>query len=241
MQAPFWTIDYAFHSAADSALRSEVWAWADERARELAGTVCGRPSWYASVFAQQTALHEELEAAGFISQTDLPVDAWSEVLLTRSTQTPLPAGSLPPGYTLRPLAGEGEVAAYVKLHRAVFESRSMTEPWRARTLQCPEHNEDLDLVIEAPDGHLAAFCVGWLASNGDIGQIEPLGVAKEHRGVGLGCTILAEAERRLHARGAGQVIVETDNYREAALGLYAAVGFRMSMEILMCRKDFETT
>ena len=99
VQAPFWAIDYAFHPTADSALRSEVWAWAGQRAHELVGTAHGRPAWYVSVFAQQTALREELESAGFIDQSDVPEDPWSEILLTRSAQTPLPAGSPPPPAT----------------------------------------------------------------------------------------------------------------------------------------------
>jgi hypothetical protein len=68
----------------------------------------------------------------------------------------------------------------VALHQAVFESKNMTLPWRLRTLSCPEHRPELDLVVTAPDGRLAAFCVGWFANVGaeqrPWGQIEPLWV-----------------------------------------------------------------
>jgi hypothetical protein len=60
--------------------------------------------------------------------------------------------SRPAEVTIRPLAGEAEVEAYVALHRTVFESKSMTAEWRARTLRRPEHIFDLDLVAVALDG-----------------------------------------------------------------------------------------
>jgi len=61
------------------------------------------------------------------------------------------------------VAGASEVQDYVELHRAVFESTNMTHAWRARTLGCLGYLHDLDLVAVAPDGRLAAFCIGWLS------------------------------------------------------------------------------
>jgi mycothiol synthase len=51
------------------------------------------------------------------------------------------AAPLPDGITIRPLAGESEVAAYVTLHRAAFESESMTAEWRAQTLRMPQRRQ----------------------------------------------------------------------------------------------------
>jgi ribosomal protein S18 acetylase RimI-like enzyme len=134
------------------------------------------------------------------------------------------------------------VNAYVKLHRSVFESKNMTVEWRNRTLQRPENVPDLDLVAVAPKGQLAAFCVCWLAKgpNGDLrGQIEPLGVDAGYRRLGLGQAILSEGLRRLQSKGAGQIYVQTDHYRNAAFKLYESSGFRVIQDILMYRKDYE--
>jgi ribosomal protein S18 acetylase RimI-like enzyme len=155
---------------------------------------------------------------------------------------PVPDYSLPAGFTIRPLAGEGEVKAYVQLHRAVFESKNMTVEWRRRTLRRPEYRPDLDLVLAAPDGRLAAFCVCWFDSDLEgepSGQIEPLGVHSDYRGLGLGRSILSEGLRRLSLCGADRVFVETDRYRNAALGLYEEVGFRPLHEVLVYRKDYQ--
>jgi ribosomal protein S18 acetylase RimI-like enzyme len=44
--------------------------------------------------------------------------------------------------------------------------------------------------------------------------------------------------RRLQAAGAKRVCVETDSYRNPALELYEAVGFRVAREVLVYRKDY---
>ncbi len=166
-------------------------------------------------------------------------DSWSRVLLRRNATQP-PRATLPPGFAIRPLDGAREVDAYVDLHRATFESKSMTPEWRTRTLAAPHHRADTDLVVEAPDGRLAAFCIGWLAPPGRgprVGQIEPLGVGKDFRELGLGAALLGECVRRLVAAGARDLHVETDTYRTPALGLYESLGFEPVREILVYRKD----
>ena len=159
----------------------------------------------------------------------------------RSVQTPVAQHTLPAGFTIRRLAGEAEVPAYVELHRAAFESKNMTVEWRARTLRRPEYIPDLDLVAVAPDGCLAAFCIGWLdtrSATGPGGQIEPMGVRADQRNLGLGRAILSEALRRLILHGAGQLFVETDSYRDAAFALYESVGFRVARDVLVYSKDY---
>jgi mycothiol synthase len=102
----------------------------------------------------------------------------------------------------------------------------------------------LDLVAVAPDGRLAAFCVCWLNKGSEespSGQIEPLGVQEDFRKLGLGRAILSEGLRRLVLCGADKVYVETDKYRNDALELYQAVGFRPIRDVLVYRKDYGDT
>ena len=149
---------------------------------------------------------------------------------------------LPDGFHIRPLNGASEVDDYVNLHQAVFQSKNMRIEWRQQTLQRPEYIPELDLVIVAPNGQLAAFCICWLAQNrnGEIsGQIEPLGVHAEFRQLGLGKAILTEGLKRLMAKGAKHIYVQTDDFRDAAFKLYESAGFHVLHKILMYRKDYE--
>jgi len=241
MQVPFWTIDYALHPDAGPDLHREILAWADARARYTLDGAQGRPAWFVQVFADDTARRRDLEQAGFADQADVGDNSWSKVFMRRAAADPVPAWAVPAGYTVRPLAGEGEVGGYVALHRAVFGSPNMTPEWRARTVRQPEYLADLDLVAVAPDGRLAAFCVGWLdaKSRREVsGQIEPLGVHADHRGLGLGRAMLGKAVRRLYQRGAVHVYVETDNYRDAALATYERAGFQVLRDVRVYRKDY---
>jgi ribosomal protein S18 acetylase RimI-like enzyme len=117
----------------------------------------------------------------------------------------------------------------------------MTKEWRQRTLKHPAYVPSLDLVAIAPDGRLAAFCICWL--NGDStaetsGQIEPMGVRKEFRKLGLGRSIVMDGLRRLQQHGAKLVYVETDNYRDEAFRLYESVGYQVIEDALVYRKDY---
>jgi len=241
MQTPFWTIDYACYPGAGTHLHRQLLAWADHRARQVLDTPSGRPSWFVMVFAGQADRIRDLEEAGFVSQANAGEEPWSKVLMQRPAQMPVADYALPAGFIIRPLAGENEVEAYVQLHTAVFENKNMTAEWRTRTLRRPEYLSDLDLVAAAPDGRLAAFCVGWLNQRSDedpSGQIEPLGVHQDFRQLGLGRAILSEGLRRLYLCGADRIYVETDKYRNAALELYLAVGFRPIQDVLVYRKDY---
>jgi ribosomal protein S18 acetylase RimI-like enzyme len=99
------------------------------------------------------------------------------------------------------------------------------------------YRPDLDVVVAAPDGRLAAFCIGWL--QGTDGQIEPLGCHADFRRYALGRVALAEVLRRLHTAGAERIYVETDNYRDTAFRLYESMGFNVIREVLVYRKDYK--
>ena len=243
LQTPFWAIDYAYHPAAPVTIHTQLLAWADQQAQANRGSAYGRPIWFVNVFDWQTARQQDLAAQGFFSVADWGENSWTKVLLQHQRDHALSTEPVPAGYTVRPLAGVQEAAAYVALHRAVFESENMTTPWRERTVQHPAYQPDLDLVITDPAGQLAAFCIGWFAPSGidgrPSGQIEPMGVRADLRGLGLGRTILCEVVRRLYAKGAEHVVVETDNYRNAAFALYESVGFRVRHNVFVYRKDYQ--
>jgi mycothiol synthase len=240
MQTPFWTIDYVIHPGVEQTLHRQILSWADGRARQSLNKPAGRPSWYVTAFTDQTERIRDLEAAGFANQADVGQDSWTKVLMRRQAGRLVTEGTLPAGFTIRPLAGENEIDGYVDLHCEVFESKNMTAGWRARTLLSPEYRPETDMVAVAPDGRLAGFCIGWFGRRGGewAGQIEPLGVRRKYRRLGLGGALLSETLRRLYKNGAEDVYVETDNYRNAALGTYEAVGFQVLRDIVIYRKDF---
>jgi ribosomal protein S18 acetylase RimI-like enzyme len=204
-------------------VEAAIFAWAPARFLEL-DAARGRPLPY---WAE--AREDDVDRLALLACHGYTLDDdYAYVLLERPLDSPIPLPALPDGFSIRPLAGAGEVAAYAALHRRAFDSTSMTPEWRARTLRMPQYQLDLDLVAVAPDGRLAGFCVGWLASERGVGQIEPHGVDPEFRGLGLSRALMLEFFARLRACGATRAWVETESTRTSALAAYEAVGFRVA-------------
>lgn len=238
LQTPFWTIDFEYAHPAEAELAPTILAWADARAKQIVNEPSGHPSWFALAFRRQTARAKYLEALGFVAQTEADWP-WSKALLKHTTSIPVP--TVPPGFAIRPLAGQAEVAGYVELHRTAFDTKNMTEPWRARTLLRPEYRPDLDVVVTAPDGRLAAFCIAWIDrtdSDKPIGRIEPLGTHPDFRKLGLGRAALLEAMRRLRALGADTIYVESDKTEGSAFPFYRGQGFEVVEEVDVFGKTY---
>jgi mycothiol synthase len=239
LQTPFWIIDYGCHPDYESSLHPEILAWADQRARSILDTPFGHPAWFIPVFSGQSDRIRDLEKAGYKCQSDLGEDSWTMVLMRRSVQTSVTVYEPRSGFTVRPLAGEAEVKSYVELHQSVFESKNMTVEWRMRMLQHPDYRPDLDIVVEAPDGRLVAFCICWFNEDTLAGHVEPLGCQKDFRRFALGRVALSGGLQRLQSLGAQNIYVETDGYRNTAFRLYEAFNFQVVQNVLVYRKDYE--
>jgi len=238
LQTPWWTIDYVYDPAAGSNLHREILAWADRRAHTVMDTEYGRSAWFAVVFPGQVDRIQDLENVGFQCQSDIGEDSWSKVLLRRSTEKPVKIYNPPTGFIVRSLAGEKDVKDYVELHQSVFESKNMTMEWRQRTLKHPFYKPEIDIVVESPDGRLAAFCICWFDENSLEGQVEPLGCHKDFRHYALGRVALAAGLHRLQSLGAKNIFVETDNYRDTAFRLYESFDFQVIQNVHVYRKEY---
>lgn len=226
IQEPFLTLDYVIHSDARHLnLESQIVEWAVSRCPAVAQRQQRTFPLYVWVNSKEATGYQDeriplLESFGFVE------DDWQKISFVRPLHEDIPTPELPDGFRLRPLNGPAEVEAYVELHRTAFETRNMTVEWRQRTLQMPQYRPDLDLVIEAPYGRLVAFCISWLRPDGQIGEIEPLGVHPDFQRLGLGRAIALKALHQLNAHGAANATVTTDGERDPARQLYEAVGFR---------------
>jgi GNAT superfamily N-acetyltransferase len=200
--------------------------WAINHQRAEAAATGERRSLYATSRADDATRIARIERHGFVP------DSWHDVHLVRDLSEPIPEPALPPGFTIRPLDGERDVDAYVTMHRTAFGTNRMTAEWRRATLCDPHYEADLDLVVVAPDGTLAAFCVCWitppLPSRGGsrVAQVEPMGVQPNYRRLGLGRALLHDGFRRARELGADRMEVDAFSFSEPALRAYESVGFR---------------
>lgn len=231
LQIPWATVDLARHRDA-TGLELEMLRWGLARAQAWAAEQKRDFTLYQGLLEHQAEARARLLEAGFT-----PTD-WQTLHLARSLAEAVPTPQLPEGFTLRPLRGQAEVADYVALHRAAFDTNNMTVDWRARTLHRPHYRPELDIVAVAPDGRLAAFCVGWALPNQSEAQVEPLGVHPDFQQLGLGRAVLLAGLQQMRAMGARRAHIETYSVNDPARGLYESVGFQAVQAPLTYSKTF---
>lgn len=168
----------------------------------------------------------------------------------RDLAAPPPSPVLPAGFSVRHVAGEEEAPARGAVQRDAFSGTYADEEATARWLgamRMPAYDRELDLVIVAPDGTLAAGCLCWLDARNRIGLFEPVGTRPAYRRHGLASALMAEGLRRLAARGATAALVTAAHPDEsgnsglppefAGRFVYVKAGFRPLRRVYLYTRE----
>jgi mycothiol synthase len=222
LQVPFTSLIYLIHPYVETDRAEEaIFAWAVQRGQAIALSN-HEPFTLTVLVAQANAqTADRVRRWGFARREP------GRVLLVQTLAADRLFPTLPTGFHLRHLRGADEAVVATTLLAAAFSINTVSETWRRRILQRSEYIPELDVVVEAPDGRLASFCLCWLNPNGQIGQIEPMGTHPDFQRLGLGQAALLEGLRRLQALGATTAYVGTSATNVRSLPLYHSVGFRL--------------
>ncbi len=154
----------------------------------------------------------------------------------RSLAGAVSAPTLPHGFTLRPLAGDHEVAERALLHQQAFGTEYVTVPGYRNVTLAPLYLRDLDLVAVAPDGRLTAFALCWLDEANRVGLVEPVGTHPDFQRKGLARALLLAGLRQMQARGMQSVVIASAADHVASNTLYRSLGFEpISRELVYVR------
>lgn len=215
-----------------SELVGKVLAWFESVARDAERTV--------TVLQTERHLVAALEQATYAPVAAAPFFLHCLIDLDESLATPQP----PEGYRIRAVR-EDEAEARAAAHRAAWrprrigemfdppidlgdaESDMTTERYRAVMNAWP-YRHDLDWAVEAPDGTLVAFALGWLDEVNGVGELEPVGTDPRHARRGLGSAVSLACLYALRNAGATRAVVypRGDNAYPVARHLYLGIGFR---------------
>jgi len=223
-------------------LAAEVLAWFEQATAGSQRSV--------TVLETEAHLVAALDRAGYRPRAKAPFFQHCLLNLDRS----LPAPRLPDGYRLRAVRPD-EAPARAAAHRAAWhperigelhappvdlgdaESGVTTEGYRAVMGAWP-YRHDLDQVVEAPDGTLAAFALGWLDQANQVGELEPVGTDPRHARRGLGSAVSLACLHALRDAGATRAVVypRGDGAYPVARQLYLGLGFRpVARTVTFCR------
>jgi hypothetical protein len=131
--------------------------------------------------------------------------------------------SFPNGYRIRRVHRD-ELAQRAEVHRRCWDpariKRMLNLPVTGEdrgssysvdkhltVISTPPYREELDLVVEAADGSLVAFGLGWLDPRSESVLFEPVGTVPAHARRGLARVLCAEILRAARDLGAIQAIV----------------------------------
>lgn len=143
----------------------------------------------------------------------------------RSLKTPLPAGPVPSGYTVRAvdLTDDTDAVGRASVSRASFGNHRTAELMKVLRL-APSYRPDLDLAVIAGDGTFAAYTTVWLDEVNRFVVFEPVGTHPDHRRQGLASAVIAEGMRRAVEYGAKTAYVGS-GASSPANRLYELMGF----------------
>ena len=151
------------------------------------------------------------------------------------------------GHVIRAVRPD-ESAARVEVHRAAWKPSSIpyvdgrpVDPDAESTFTPAAYesvrgawlyDRRLDLVAavdDAGDGELVACCIAWFDPATGVSEIEPLGVAPEHRRRGLAVALCLEVADLTAARGGTHVFINAQPQPGyvASTSAYVAAGFRL--------------
>jgi ribosomal protein S18 acetylase RimI-like enzyme len=148
------------------------------------------------------------------------------------------APRVPDGYRVRTVQ-EGDWSSRAEAHRSAFHPSRFRDEVYAFVRSTPAYRADLDCVVEAPDGSVAAYTLAWLDDRNGVGQFEPVGTHADHRRLGLARAVGLHALRRLREEGATSALVSCrgDEAYPIPCKLYESIGFRECARSIAFRRS----
>lgn len=135
---------------------------------------------------------------------------------------------LPAGFRFRTAEEAGPQAA-VRAHVDAWAPSTFTAEGYQGVRRTPPYRGDLHVLVEAPDGTMAASTIMWLDGVNRTVEFEPVGTHPDYRRHGLGRAMLLHGMRLAREAGADHATVACLGApgHPRARGLYHSVGFRM--------------
>jgi GNAT superfamily N-acetyltransferase len=202
-----------------AALVDDVIAWYDATAAGLERTVA--PS-----AADEFAL-ERWAAHGYQTDPASLGDTGSWTQLNQRDLTEVARPVLPDGFRFRTADQAGPQAA-VQAHVDAWAPSTYTAEGYQGVRQMAGYRGDLHVLVEAPDGTMAASTIMWLDEANKTAQFEPVGTHPGYRRLGLGTAMLLHGMHLAREAGATHMTVVCAGApgHPQARGLYYGVGFR---------------
>ncbi|QKW13215.1 GNAT family N-acetyltransferase [Verrucosispora sp. NA02020] len=200
-------------------LLAEVLDWYDEVAGDVDRAL--------TVQVGDAASRAAVVAHGYVFDAETASDTGSWVQFNARELVDVPEPVLPEGFRLR-TAEHLSAVALARAHWDAWPRSSFTDTACARVQRTWPYRADLHVLVEAPEGTLAATAIVWLDEATRTAEFEPVGTHRDFRRRGLGTALQLYGMQLARAAGARRMLVACLGApgHPAARGLYLGVGFR---------------
>ena len=128
------------------------------------------------------------------------------------------------------------IADRLAVHHSAFGRSTFTEErWDAVT-RGPAHCDARSLLGYDEQDVAVAMVTVWATGSGGPGELEPMGVHRDHRGRGHGRAICLAAADALREMGASHAFVSTPSSNVGAVGTYRAAGYQEKSQVRDLRR-----
>ena len=118
---------------------------------------------------------------------------------------------LKPGYRIISFNEFGSYEQRLNTVRNAFNVANYPKERLVALQSSPQYIPELDLLVAAPDGRCAAYCMGWIEEyDASRGYIEPMGTHSDFRRMGFASALAKECFKRLHALGVATAAIASD-------------------------------
>jgi GNAT superfamily N-acetyltransferase len=132
--------------------------------------------------------------------------------------------ALPGGFRFALIETEADIERRVEAGHAAFPRSSLTVEKYRFCRSTPLYRPELDTIVVADDGRIAAFALGWFDPETAAVELEPVGVAPDFWRRGLGQAVCRATLRTARDLGARQGMVGAESGNPASNALYASLG-----------------
>ncbi len=158
-----------------------------------------------------------------------------DYITERSLSGSLPEPKVPDGFTIRS-ATMDDCAQLAAARNSAFGGNWTPEAYRDQVMRKPGYEPEREIVVETPNGQLAAFTIIWLDVVNKVGQFEPVGTHRDFQRRGLARAMMFYALAEMKRQGMETAIVEHTADNLPALELYRSLGFEKKYETLGYRR-----
>lgn len=124
----------------------------------------------------------------------------------------------------------------LEVHHSAFERSTFTqERWHAMT-QGPAYTHARSLVGYDDEDTAVAMVTVWAGRPGGPGELEPMGVHRDHQGRGHGRAICLAAAAALKAMGSSHAFVSTPSSNVGAVATYRKAGYEEKPQVRDLRR-----